>query len=90
MKTKQEIIQKHLQKAESENVVNVFFAYPKAMDEYAQQEAIGFAEWAANKRYTKRTSTHPKYVGMWYSDIEATGYLTIEALFQLYLDNKQK
>jgi hypothetical protein len=50
------------------------------------ETAIGFAEWIALKRYSKRYYTHPNKVGKWFSDYEDNGYLTTSELFTIYIE----
>ncbi len=41
-----------------------------------------FADWVAEKGYSKRKYTHPSKVGKWYSEVQETGYLTTKELVQ--------
>ncbi len=41
-----------------------------------------FADWQAEKGYTKRMYTHPDKVGKWFSETQDTGYLTTKELVQ--------
>lgn len=58
-----------------------------AMDEYAEQESIGFAEWVGDK-YSKWEN------GMWtamsYLSSPPTEFHTTKELYQLYLKTKEQ
>lgn len=46
--------------------------------------AIQFAEWLSKNEWVKRTATHPKNVGKYWSHIHCE-YKTIEELFDKFL-----
>jgi hypothetical protein len=58
-------------------------AIHRLMDEYAKQEAIGFAEWIAEKGYKLRP-----YHG--WINMESENYYTDNQLYTIYLNQKGK
>ena len=57
-----------------------------AMDEYAKQQAIGFAEWINGEMY--ECFLHiDENVKFWH-DVDGNGNLTTEELYSLYSQNK--
>lgn len=54
-----------------------------AMDEYAKQEAIGFAEWISNHKLDFQTASNGRWIGL---DMKT---LTAEQLYELYMLSKK-
>jgi hypothetical protein len=51
-----------------------------------RERYIKFAVWIQEKHYYKKTTTHPKNIGKWWSDYEDNGYLTDEELLREFLN----
>jgi hypothetical protein len=53
------------------------------INEKMESDAVEFAEWIAKHEFVKRTLTHPKNVGKWWSNVYCE-YKTIEEVYNLF------
>lgn len=85
-KSKEEILKPYLWGTDkSDDICNDYDAL-KAMDEYAKQNAIGFAEWKERCGYRCKRN---KGQYMWHIPLSNLEYTTGH-LYDIYLNSKQK